>query len=238
MKRTLSLVHGKGFPNSSRQLEKSLQRPKNSNDPNDYYSILGVPPWATKEEIKRVYKNLVKVFHPDGTDPDLDAFRLLQNIYEVLSNTELRRAYDSTPKGAMFIGEIEKEYIFTTKDLVDTFSLEDPPVVEYWSFYTNTKIEDLTIVNQWYSFLLDECYLRGLEVPLRLGFVQAGSEFESFSYESIEIDGDIVLLVNPSFIPEQYRATLLINSLKGLIENQQEILYNQYDITTSGLVKI
>ncbi len=45
------------------------------------YAILGLPPTATLEEVKRNYKNLAAVFHPDKGGYT-EAMVLLNNAYE------------------------------------------------------------------------------------------------------------------------------------------------------------
>lgn len=64
----------------------------------DYYEILGLPREASEAEIKKAYRKLVRDHHPDANPDDPGAeerFKELTEAYEVLSNPESRRAYDT-----------------------------------------------------------------------------------------------------------------------------------------------
>jgi DnaJ-class molecular chaperone len=60
-----------------------------------YYEILGLFPGASESEIKAAYRKLALQFHPDSGRPgDVERFREIQEAYEILSDSEKRRAYD------------------------------------------------------------------------------------------------------------------------------------------------
>ncbi|GLB05864.1 DnaJ-like protein [Aspergillus tubingensis] len=66
-----------------------------------YYDALGVPPTATELEIKKAYRKLAIIHHPDKNPGDETAHARFQEIgeaYQVLSDEELRKRYDKFGK--------------------------------------------------------------------------------------------------------------------------------------------
>ncbi|HVO30227.1 MAG TPA: J domain-containing protein [bacterium] len=60
----------------------------------DFYSLLGVAPSASEDEIKRAYRRLAVELHPDRNPSAEDRFKNITAAYHVLVNAEKRRAYD------------------------------------------------------------------------------------------------------------------------------------------------
>jgi len=65
-------------------------------DKRDYYEVLGVSSDASKEEIKRAYRELALKYHPDrNKSPDAaEKFKEISEAYAVLSDDEKRTQYD------------------------------------------------------------------------------------------------------------------------------------------------
>lgn len=60
----------------------------------DYYDILGVPPNASKEDIKRAYRILATQFHPDKNNGNEERFKEVLEAYRILSLESSRSQYD------------------------------------------------------------------------------------------------------------------------------------------------
>jgi molecular chaperone DnaJ len=63
----------------------------------DYYKSLGVPKDATAVEIKKAYRKLARVHHPDantGSTKSEEKFKEISEAYDVLSDQKSRKEYD------------------------------------------------------------------------------------------------------------------------------------------------
>lgn len=66
--------------------------------PRDYYEVLGVERGATDAELKKAFRRLARELHPDVNDHDPAAeekFKEAAEAYEVLTDPQRRRAYDT-----------------------------------------------------------------------------------------------------------------------------------------------
>lgn len=63
----------------------------------DYYQVLGINKNASPAEIKRAYRKLAKKYHPDsnaGNDKAAEAFKEVNEAYDILSDEKKRKLYD------------------------------------------------------------------------------------------------------------------------------------------------
>ncbi len=64
----------------------------------DYYKTLGVGRTATEDEIRKAFRKLARVYHPDVAKDKAQAenkFKEINEAYEVLSDKDKRKKYDS-----------------------------------------------------------------------------------------------------------------------------------------------
>ena len=63
-----------------------------------YYALLGVTAWASEIDIRRAYRDLSKLYHPDTTqlpkEIAIEKFREINEAYGTISNAERRSEYD------------------------------------------------------------------------------------------------------------------------------------------------
>lgn len=83
-----------GIAKEVRNAELELKKSKRK----DYYKILGIEKDATEQEIKRAYRKLAVIHHPDKNPGDADAenrFKDIQEAHETLIDPQKRERYDS-----------------------------------------------------------------------------------------------------------------------------------------------
>lgn len=88
-----------------------------------YYDILGVSKEASSKEIKKAYRKLAMKYHPDKNQGKKEAeekFKQIAEAYEVLSDDEKRKKYDSFGKGGL------KGHHFTSAQDIFSNFFRDP----------------------------------------------------------------------------------------------------------------
>jgi DnaJ-class molecular chaperone len=108
----------------------------------DYYKVLGVSDKATKDEIKKAFRELAKKYHPDINKGDKSAeekFKEVSEAYEILGNEDNKRKYDNAR-------------IFGSGFDFGGFS-SDGPFSKFYKTYTrmNRKNEDSDIFSEFVS---------------------------------------------------------------------------------------
>ena len=126
--------------------KSDISSEENAQSPN-LYSLLGVEKTATNAEIKKAYRRLVFVYHPDKNKTDPDAGSKFANItraYKILSNPDSRRIYDETgdyddeDEGKINIAETLNYFrkIYSPKD-----------IESFHDKYINSKDEEEDLIN-------------------------------------------------------------------------------------------
>lgn len=171
---------GVGFPSCRTDL---CRLPPNRSDPHGYYAEVGVPPWATDDEIRRAVRVLYRRLHPDtGDEPDPARLQRVKLIADVLLDPEGRRRYDATPPGKRLL-----DGVYRSELSVMDFSDMDPGLVEgmlqpappparrhrYDYLAVDRRAGDMLLAQRWYAHLVRAApaagYRRRIKVLLHDG---------------------------------------------------------------------
>ena len=111
------------------------------------YSLLGLQKTASNSEIRKAYRRLVFLCHPDKNKNDPNAstkFSSISRAYKILSNPESRKLYDET-------GEYDEENegeINITETLTYFRKIYSPKDIEsFEKKYVNSKDEEEDLIN-------------------------------------------------------------------------------------------
>jgi curved DNA-binding protein CbpA len=106
----------------------------------DYYKILGISPDADEKEIRTAYRRMARKYHPDaGEGSSAEAFRDVQDAYELLSDSVRRREYDRSRESRSKIQFTAREHTpaypshIDLREIVNSRRRADPGPVEFRS---------------------------------------------------------------------------------------------------------
>ena len=116
-------------------------------DPNGFYRLLDVVPWASEREIKKAYRKLSRRYHPDGSMPDPQKFEEVSFAYYIL--TQKREEYDNLPEGLKW--RVRGEDPLEGVELPVETNPEEYTHLGYSYYYEGS--EDHQLAHLWYHSL-------------------------------------------------------------------------------------
>ena len=116
----------------------------------DYYKILGVSKNATKEEVKKSYKDLAKKYHPDiNKDPDAaEKFKEVSEAASVLGDDENASVYFKIASESAKLDRQYRAQCYASLALIAHKNFKAPDAEKYIAY--SLKVDD----KQPFSFLL------------------------------------------------------------------------------------
>ncbi|KAL4362657.1 hypothetical protein GQ457_04G016590 [Hibiscus cannabinus] len=110
----------------------------------DYYNILKVNRHATDEDLKKAYKRLAMIWHPDKNPsnkrPEAEAkFKLLSEAYDVLSDPQKRQIYDLYGEEALKSGQFPPSSASPNQSYASTSASYSRGAGHYYSNVNNNN---------------------------------------------------------------------------------------------------
>lgn len=146
-----------------------MRIPPNLNDPNGYYAELDLPPWATQEQIRKRLRLYKTAFHPDGQEPNPEKFRRVCEIGEVLTDPDLKRRYDSLPKGMAWIDSEVRDLISDGMDIGLAKKKVQSEAPKHFDWFAVSPCRyDSSVAQRWYVALVAVAPVFAYTGPIRV----------------------------------------------------------------------
>ena len=181
----------------------------------DLYNCLQVNPYSSEQDIKKSYRRLARIHHPDKNG-NIEEFQKIQLAYEILKNEDTREEYDtkhfnSTPYELLFI-------------ILKKYNLEK--VEKFLNIFYENKTDFIKDVNQFNFMGLYDKILKPLsnDININSTIIFNFEEIYNCIHKKITVKRLVKNeLVDHSFIipPNPYDEELIWESLGDEINNKK-----------------
>jgi DnaJ-class molecular chaperone len=219
----------------------------------DYYKILEVNKNSSKSEIKKAYHRLARIYHPDRNKGNDIKFKELSKAYEILSDDQEKKSYDTSDDLNFFVDNLTEFHAFSknffdNKSKINNLSIPDilnqfvnrtvkkntekikyTVIVSFMDVYKN-KIKKIKVNNKNYFIPL---YKRIYEINNIIFYINIKSHDKYIITDDydIECDSSISLteaLFNKYIIISNPNDELIkININKSILNNRDFYIENQ-----------
>ncbi|MEJ5167246.1 MAG: DnaJ domain-containing protein, partial [Thermoanaerobaculia bacterium] len=164
----------------------------------NFYELLGVKEDATEEEIRKAYFEAAKKFHPDkfSSFPEFfnyrtvleDFFATINQAYQILSNKEERKKYDTELKGEkkkeFDPKEKSRELLMEAKKAIS--AKQNSLAIQKLSEIIYLKQEDWKVLQ-----LLGKLYIEENKLKEAENFLRKSLSIDDKQYETYNLLGDL-----------------------------------------------
>ena len=145
-----------------------------------YYELLGVQPSTSVREIRQVYRDLSKLYHPDTTELSsaiaTRKFQQLNEAYATLSNPERRAAYDLS---------IGYSRLVVVRQLPSLHKPQQPELKS--SAYIDATDRPLSPGEVFALFILGITFIGCLILAITIGITRGDQAFQPFNPQEPQI---------------------------------------------------
>ena len=192
----------------------------------DYYNVLNINKNASKEEIKKSYHKLARIYHPDRNSGDDSKFKEINKAYSILIDDGTKIEYENENNLKFFVDNLNQFHhfsknFFENKNRINNLSIPDilknfmetsvkqtkkinkyTILVSFMDVYKN-KIKKIKINNKYYFIPL---YKRIYEIDSNIFYIN----IKSNSKFNIIDDYDIEYTLNISLYEALFEKQILI----------------------------
>ena len=153
----------------------------------EYYEVLGVTVDSTPEEIKKAYRKMAKLYHPDVNNGEDTVFKQINEAYDILGNENNKKKYDEeyTRRKNGEYTEPEEEVEVNYEDVKKHYTKEEQKFAEKLAFkkLVEEELEKVNLVIESKNDLILEAYLNELD---KREYYDTVKEFMAVGKEYIE----------------------------------------------------